>query len=257
MAGTVLAVDGTNLAHRAWHAARESGPAATNMVGNWIARSCDQVSAAEVVVAFDGDRAGHWRYEILPTYKSGRKEKSEEFKAYLANLPKALAEAGWCVFTPSEFEADDVLAAVAHQRSDVVLLSGDRDSLALSCEADILTPGTWVRLDAAAIEQKLGFSPARYPFYASVKGDSSDKIPGVKGLGEKAAKSLVMYFSCVEDFLSDLAGGGELTAQALSPAAAKRLSGKYDEVASQARLSEAVISFRRPEGVPYAAPVVK
>ena len=248
---TVLAVDGTNLAHRAWHASRENGTAAQGYVDSWIARSVEQTGSTEVVVAFDGSSAGHWRYKILPTYKAGRKSKSPEFTAYLLALPDYLAERGWCVFTPEFFEADDVLAAVAHTRTDVVLVTGDRDSLALAPYARLLAPGSWELSDKADVHAKLGFSPDRYSFYSSIKGDSSDKIPGVRGLGPKAANSLVEVFSSVDEFLADLASGGELTAQALGDSAAKRLVGRLDEVSTQAKLSESVIAFRHPEDVPY------
>jgi DNA polymerase-1 len=250
----ILAVDGTNLAHRAWHAVGANTQAATELVNNWLYRAAKVAQAGEAVVCFDGANAGSWRYELLPGYKSGRSVKPPAFTDYVNKLPQHVEGYGWTVFTSPDHEADDALAAVVSVNrgiNEVTVCTGDKDAYSLAVSALLIKPGQWELLDEQKVQELAGVNLSRYDFYCAVKGDASDKIPGVQGLGPKAAAALAGEFASAQEFATDLLGDASRVVNALGAPATKRLLARKDEVAHSVLLCASVIATREPDNVTH------
>ena len=159
------------------------------------------------VAALDSGRC--FRHELYAPYKAHRGEKPEELRQLLLEAPELFRKAGAELLTSPGFEADDVIAAVA----DANLGAGWR-SLLVSNDADLLqlafdggdTSGTFVlhqdkgmyhALGPAQVQAKLGVPPHRVALLKSLKGDSSDAIPGIPGIGPVAAKRLAGQYPSV------------------------------------------------------------
>jgi DNA polymerase-1 len=238
----LLAVDGNSLLHRAHHGRagsdlRDSGGrpiwGLKGLVAS-IAAAVDRVRPDAVVVGFDC-REHSVRRADHPQYKAGRPEKSEELQAQLADAPGLLAAAGFCVVVPGGYEADDVLASSAElaraQRWHCTLVTSDRDSFALLDPttsllrvvnggihgSPVMTPESLAAL--------CGVGPGRYREFAALRGDASDNLPGVFGVGAMNAARLLAAFSSLDEVYAAFGSPREAeVAGAVGPAAAARLA---------------------------------
>jgi 5'-3' exonuclease len=165
------------------------------------------------VACLDLDWRPAFRVALVPTYKAHRVAKSgeEEIPDLLAPqvplLLDVLGAFGLATAGADGFEADDVLATLA-QRDDepVEVVTGDRDMLALATErVTVLYTGKGIaKMEAmgpAEVQAKYGVPPEHYADFAVLRGDPSDGLPGVPGVGEKTAAALVTRFGAIEDIL--------------------------------------------------------
>ncbi|TFH69934.1 5'-3' exonuclease H3TH domain-containing protein [Cellulomonas sp. HD19AZ1] len=221
MTKTLLAVDGNSLIHRAYHAGAASGTRTRDGRPTWAVRgalsqvlgACDRVSADAVVVGFD-DASHNVRKTVHPEYKSHRAEKPTDLVEQLALAADVFRDAGLHVVTPPGHEADDVLAsAAAHADAAgwrTVVCTSDRDAFAL------ITPTTSVlRLINGGVEASpvltperlrlmIGIDPAQYRQFAAMRGDASDNLAGIRGIGEKTGVALLTAFGTVEAAFADV-----------------------------------------------------
>jgi DNA polymerase I len=217
---TVLAVDGNSLAHRGYHAyaaRRQDG----DLVGAGLygflallAAVVDVVNPAAVVVGFDC-REASVRKDAHPSYKGQRPDKPEVLDALLDEIPVALGELGAAVVQHRGWEADDVCgsvaAAAAAARRRCVVATSDRDAFSL------VDDGTTVlrirdgmhraqHVDADRLRRQVGIAPGQYTQYAALRGDVSDNLPGIPGIGPKRARDLLRRYPAVEDAVADPMG---------------------------------------------------
>jgi DNA polymerase I len=147
-------------------------------------------------VAFDPPRTDSWRRHVCPAYKAHRPETEESFKLQVPVMQECCRAAGYTVLEAPHHEADDILAAYAHDAlasgSRVTLVTSDKDLMQL------VRPGIlmWdakadVWFSAAAVEAKFGVPPARVADFLALAGDVADGIPGAKGIGPKTAKGIL------------------------------------------------------------------
>jgi DNA polymerase-1 len=152
------------------------------------------------------------RLEKYAEYKAGRTEAPDEFRQQLGLILEVLETLRIPVVAIPGHEADDVIATLAlraHEEEgmDVTIVTADRDFFQL------LRPGIdmiynlrgiseTVRYDEAKVEERFGLPPSKYLDYVALKGDPSDNIPGVPGVGEKTASKLVQEFGSIEDLLA-------------------------------------------------------
>ncbi len=210
----LLAVDGNSMAHRAWHAIRESddatgafvlGGMVTLMASVWHHGPFDAV-----FVAFDDEVNA--RKEWHPTYKADR-HTDDDLRARLRALPAHLAAAGIATAVEPGIEADDLLAAVTVEatrrgwRTDV--LSGDRDLLPLvDNHVRVLRPratmGDLLAYDPGLVRSEYGVEPAAYRHLAALRGDPSDGLPGVDGIGAKTAARLLADHGTLDELYANL-----------------------------------------------------
>ncbi|NLV71563.1 MAG: DNA polymerase I [Actinobacteria bacterium] len=214
--GPLFLIDGNNVAYRAFYALPEematSGGFPTNALYGFclmIVKVLTEYRPAAVIVAWDS-REKTFRHEEFEEYKAHRKPMPEllsEQWPYLTELSSAfgfvnLAVPGW--------EADDILATLARQAEargrQTFIVTGDRDALQLAGEhVSIManTKGmTEVKVyDPAGVEEKCGVPPRLIPDFIGLKGDTSDNIPGIPGIGEKTAAQLLARFGGLEQVL--------------------------------------------------------
>lgn len=211
---TVLAVDGNSLAHRAFHAAQpdeREGAWMCDMVVRIIASVWWHGPFDAVVVGFDHEVND--RKLLDPGYKAGRSDKDPLLEEQLALLPEQLAAVGFEVACVEGLEADDVLASVATRATAngwrTVLLSSDRDLTAqVNDHVTLLRPrGTMSDLvvtDRDQVRVEYGIDPEQYVDFAALRGDTSDGLQGVVGIGPKTAARLLRDHGTVEELLANL-----------------------------------------------------
>ncbi len=210
----LLAVDGNSLAHRAFHALKHDEPEGafvTRGVVRMLASAWVEGPFHAAVVAFDSP--DNRRKELYPEYKAHRPDKDPELPAQLDLLREHLDACGFVVVEEPGVEADDLLAATADAcqargwRCSV--LSSDRDLLALVSETTtLLRPRQSMSdlrcYDPAAVQREYGVRPDQYTDLAALRGDPSDGLTGVKGVGPKIAARLLRDYDDVPGIYANL-----------------------------------------------------
>ncbi|MFM7059763.1 MAG: DNA polymerase I [Actinomycetes bacterium] len=218
--GTYLLLDGHSLAYRAFYAlpadlATSSGQV-TNAAYGFTAMLAKVVGDLEpdgVAVAFDTS-APTFRKDMDESYKAGRKETPDLFRQQLPIIQQVLRTLAVPVIEAPGFEADDVIATLATQGEaaghDVVVVTGDRDSYQLVRDPHVRVlynkrgVSDYALYDEAGIVERTGVTAAQYPEYAALRGDPSDNLPGVPGIGEKTAAKLVTTYGDLDGIFANL-----------------------------------------------------
>jgi 5'-3' exonuclease len=238
---TLLAVDGNSLLHRSFHASARTGFHTADGRPMWAVRgllsqlsaAVDRVCADAVVVGFD-DPCASRRRERWPSYKSHRDSKPRTLEDQLEAAVEMLRGLGVVVVVPKGLEADDVLASAAAYAPTVgartVLATSDRDSFALigphTTMLRILNGGVDASplLDARRLFMVTGVRPEQYLDFAALRGDASDNLPGVNGIGPKTAARLLAEFGTAQAAFDDAAGDGERCRRVLGAGTTRRLA---------------------------------
>jgi 5'-3' exonuclease len=238
---TLLAVDGNSLLHRSFHASARTGFHTADGRPMWAVRgllsqlsaAVDRVCADAVVVGFD-DPAASVRRDRWPSYKAQRDTKPHTLAAQLDSAVEVLGDLGVAVVVPEGLEADDVLASAAAWAPTVgartVLATSDRDSFALIDEHTkmlrILNGGVDASplLDPQRLFMVTGVRPEQYTDFAALRGDASDNLPGVHGIGPKTAARLLAEFGTARAAFDDAAGDGERCRAVLGAGTTRRLA---------------------------------
>lgn len=216
-----MLVDAANLYFRAFYAIPDSVTAPDGRPVNAIRGFLD-MSAALIdkrrpdrwVACLDLDWRPAFRVALVPSYKAHRvaKDGSEQIPDQLSPQVPLLLDVLGAFGLPTAgadgFEADDVMATLAHRDTDPVeVVTGDRDMLALASDrVTVLYTGKGIaKMEAmgpAEVLAKYGVPPEHYADFAVLRGDPSDGLPGVPGVGEKTAAALVGRFGAVEDIIA-------------------------------------------------------
>lgn len=173
-----------------------------------------------IAVAFDVSR-DTFRSRMYPEYKATRAKTPPEFAGQVELIKQILEALNIAVVTADGFEADDILATLAHASSvPVSIVSGDRDSFQLiKDDVTILYPKKGMSdlaiMNAAAVEEKYGVPPERYRDLAALVGESSDNLPGVPGVGPKTAAKWIVQYGSLEAILADKESVGGKVGDAL------------------------------------------
>jgi 5'-3' exonuclease len=171
----------------------------------------DRAEPSHIAACFDESLSTSFRNERFPEYKANREPAPDELKAQFADC-KALCQAlGVLALSSSRYEADDIIATLVARarraRHAVTIVSRDKDLAQLLGPDDLL----WdfaedISYDAKAIEQRFGVPPARMTDWQGLVGDAVDNIPGVRGVGPKAATALIREYSDLEGVYANLEG---------------------------------------------------
>src|SRR5690554_2478351 len=177
-----------------------------------IARLVSEFRPTEIVACWDDDWRPQWRVDLIPTYKAHRvapvqaedvsaavEETPDLLTAQIPIIREVLGALGIPVVGAPNHEADDVIGTLAsHSPIPFDVITGDRDLFQLvddSREVRVIYTGRGMSkleiLTDAALEAKYGISPAQYADFAAMRGDASDGLPGVTGVGEKTAVTLL------------------------------------------------------------------
>jgi DNA polymerase I len=202
----LLAVDGDSLAHRAFHALPDSirgadGKPANMLVGfaNMLLRVWESEAPRTVFVGFDSIGEPTYRHELLPQYQSGR-DFPRILTDQLDQLPEFVEALGFRWAKAAGYEADDFVAAAVRAEEDAggtaLVLTSDRDMFQLASEkTTVLMPkrgvGDLQRVGPEEVRERYGVRPEQVPDFVALRGDSADRIPGARGIGESRAATIL------------------------------------------------------------------
>jgi DNA polymerase I len=212
----LLLLDGHSLAYRAFFALPPENFATTtgqptNAVYGFTAMLINVLrdeQPTHVAVAFDRAEPT-FRHEQYVEYKATRKETPADFRSQLSLIFEVLDALGIARLSVPGFEADDIIATLATQAAsemDVLIVTGDRDALQL-VTGDVTVLYTMrgisemARFTPQAVQEKYGLSPAQYPDFAALRGDPSDNLPGIPGVGEKTATRWIAEFGSLAELV--------------------------------------------------------
>lgn len=190
-----------------------------------------------VVHVFDNDWRPAPRVAAYPGYKSARADEPEQLTTQFAVLPTILDALGHPQVEAPGWEADDAigtLCASAEGKERLAVVTGDRDLLQLVRDPHVRVLFTvkgvseLAEFDEAAVEERYGVPPSRYVDFAILRGDPSDGLPGVPGIGEKTARALVAAYPDLDALLADAASQ--------TPRLAQRLTAAGEYVAAMRRI---------------------
>lgn len=168
---------------------------------------------AEVVAVFDADWRPKVRVDAYPGYKAQRPDDPPELPPQFGVIAEVLDAAGVKRVEAPGLEADDAIATLVARLEDgarASVVTGDRDLLGLvkDPQVDLLFPVKGLsdptRFDEAAVEAKYGVRPSLYPAFATLRGDSSDGLPGVAGIGPVRAAKLLNEWGSIDGILDHL-----------------------------------------------------
>ena len=169
-----------------------------------------------VAVAFDVSRKT-FRTEIFPEYKANRAKTPDEFRSQMSYLNELVKGFGISQFSLEGFEADDLIATITKRAekegAEVLICTGDRDSFQLvTAQTTVLYPKRGVsemaRMTPQSVQEKYGMTPDQYPDFAALRGDPSDNLPSIPGVGEKTAAKWVVEFGSLTELLAQAATVG-------------------------------------------------
>ena len=176
-----------------------------------------------VAVAFDVSRKT-FRTDIFPDYKANRAKTPDEFRSQMSFLKDLVKGFGITQFAVEGYEADDIIATITKQAeregAEVLICTGDRDSFQLITDkTTVLYPKRGVsemaRMTPSAVQEKYGMSPDQYPDFAALRGDPSDNLPSIPGVGEKTAAKWIVEYGSLQDLIANVDKVGGKVGQSL------------------------------------------
>ncbi|HYB82611.1 MAG TPA: 5'-3' exonuclease H3TH domain-containing protein, partial [Mycobacterium sp.] len=209
-----MLLDGNSLAFRAFYALpaenfKTRGGLTTNAVYGFTAMLINLLrdeAPTHIAAAFDVSRQT-FRSERYPEYKANRSSTPDEFHGQIDITKEVLGALGITVLAEPGFEADDLIATLATEAENegyrVLVVTGDRDALQLvSDDVTVLYPRKGVsdltRFTPEAVVEKYGLTSKQYPDFAALRGDPSDNLPGIPGVGEKTAAKWISEYGSLQ-----------------------------------------------------------
>jgi DNA polymerase-1 len=215
---TLLLLDGHSLAYRAFFALPVENFATTtgqptNAVYGFTAMLINVLrdeKPTKVAVAFDRSEPT-FRHEQYVEYKAGRTKAPDEFRSQVSLIFEVLDALGIRHLSAPGYEADDIIATLATRAEadgdKVLIVTGDRDTFQLvSDSTTVLYNSRGVsdmkRYDPAGLQEKYGLTPEQYPDFAALRGDPSDNLPSIPGVGEKTATKWIVEYGSLENLVN-------------------------------------------------------
>ena len=216
----LLLIDGHSMAYRAFFALpvenfRSSKGQPTNAIygfGSMLLNLIINEKPTHIAVAFDVSRKT-FRTEMFPEYKATRAATPDEFRSQLSYINELVDSLNIRRFAIEGFEADDILATLSTRAVaegfEVLICTGDRDSFQLvTPKITVLYPKKGVtemaRMTPDAVFEKYGLTPVQYPDFAALRGDPSDNLPSVPGVGEKTATKWIADFGSLSKLIESV-----------------------------------------------------
>jgi len=215
----LLLIDGHSMAYRAFYALpvenfKTSAGQPTNAIygfASMLINLIKEEKPTHIAVAFDVSRKT-FRTERFPEYKANRASTPDEFRSQMSHINEMIESFGIKHFEVEGFEADDIIATLAKAAElkgfETLICTGDRDSFQLvNNKTTVLYPKKGVtemsRMTPAAVVEKYGLTPEQYPDFAALRGDPSDNLPSVPGVGEKTATKWIVDYGSLEKLLEN------------------------------------------------------
>lgn len=275
MADRLMLLDTASLYFRAFYGVPDTvkAPDGTSVNAargllDMIAKLVSTYEPTHVIACWDDDWRPQWRVDLIPTYKTHRvaevvaddtdiEEVPDPLTAQIPVIRDELAVLGIPVVGHADHEADDVIASYATQHTGAVdVVTGDRDLFQLvddTRSVRVIYTGRGMSnldvLDDAAVVEKYGVLASQYADFAVLRGDASDGLPGVAGIGEKTAAALLAAHGDLAGILSEAARGG------LSASVRAKILAATDYLAVAPRVVEVVRTLDLPAaGAPLRSP---
>lgn len=227
--GKLILIDGHSLAFRAYHAlpadmATRAGEPTNATYGffSMLLNVLKEQRPDYVAVAFDVGRT--FRHEQYAEYKGHRERTPPDLERQIERIQQVIQAFNIPIFTAEGYEADDVLATLARQAEkqglETLIVTGDRDIVqCVSNRVHVLTSGRrfsdTIVYDPAKVRERYGLTPRQLVDLKALIGDKSDNVPGVRGVGEKSALSLLQRYGSLESIYKHL---NEITAKRIRKA---------------------------------------
>ncbi len=216
----IILIDGHALAYRAYYAfvrnplinSKGENTSAVYGFTRVILQILNKFEPRRIAVAFDSEEETE-RHRQYGEYKAHRKEMPEDMVTQLPLIEKMMEALGIPTLECPGYEADDIIATVARkaesQGMDVKIISGDKDLYSLLSErVHMIKPSRGGELESEItpedVKEKYGLEPEQMVDFLSLMGDSSDNIPGVRGIGEKTALKLLHQFGSVDNIIASI-----------------------------------------------------
>jgi DNA polymerase-1 len=210
----LMALDGNSLAYRAFFALPTDMATSAGQVTNAVYGFCTMLNTLVkdhqpdgVIVVFDR-REKTFRHEAVPEYKAQREQQPDILYQQLDIIKELLVAFGVPVIDAVGFEGDDLIATIAthaeENGAELIVVTGDRDSYQLVKDPLVRVlynkrgVSDYALYDEAGIVERTGVKPNQYPDYAALRGDPSDNLEGVPGVGEKTAAKLINQYGSLE-----------------------------------------------------------
>ncbi len=220
MADRVMLVDGNSLTYRAFFALPTDMATASGQVTNAVFGFTSMLinllrdhRPTRVAVAFDRPEPT-FRHERVTTYKANRDEAPDILRQQMGLVRQVVEKLNIPILEIAGYEADDILATLATRARDagaeVLVVTGDRDTYQLVEDPLVRVlynkrgVSDYALYDEAGIQERTGVHPRDYPIYAALRGDPSDNLPGVPGVGEKTAAKLVNAYGDLDGIYAHL-----------------------------------------------------
>ena len=215
-----MLLDGNSLAYRAFFAlptdmATASGQV-TNAVFGFTSMLVNLLKDRQpdgIAVAFDLP-APTFRHAMVPDYKAGRSEAPDILRQQMGLVRQVVEALKIPIIEKETFEADDIIATLATEArdrgDDVIIVTGDRDTYQLVEDPHVKVlynkrgVSDYAFYDEQGIVERTGVHPTKYPMYAALRGDPSDNLPGVPGVGEKTAAKLINEYGDLDGIFANL-----------------------------------------------------
>jgi DNA polymerase I len=249
-----MLVDGNSLTYRAFHALPQDLATASGQVTNAVYGFTSMLinlvrdhRPDGIAIAFDRPEPT-FRHEQVDTYKANRVAAPDILKQQMGLVREVVETLRLPVLELAGFEADDIIATLATRAAaaghDVLIVTGDRDSYQLVADPHVRVlynkrgVSDYALYDEAGIEDRCGVRPERYVEYAALRGDTSDNLPGVPGVGEKTAAKLINTYGGIDGIYEHL--------DAQTPKLRENLAAAEDQV----RINAIVMELRRDVPLP-------
>ena len=220
MGKSLIIIDGNSIINRAFYGVRnlstKDGTPTNAVYGflNILFKYTDEIQPDYLCVAFDL-AAPTFRHEMFTEYKANRKGMPDDLAVQMPIMKEVLSAMNITILEQEGYEADDIIGTVARlcgeEGVECIIVTGDRDDLQLASDTTNIYLTTTSKgqtttdiYDKAAVEQKYGVTPEEFIDVKALMGDTSDNIPGVAGIGEKTALSLIQRCKSIEAVYDDL-----------------------------------------------------
>ncbi len=211
----IVLIDGNSILNRAYYAL----PALVNREGknvnavlgflNILLKALDEIKPSHIIVAFD-KYGVNFRKKLYPAYKANRKPMPTDLAEQLPMLKNLLEKMSIKYLEEAGVEADDIIGTVSKKCADnTVILTSDRDLLQLIDQTTtVMLTKRGVSeveyLDQISLKERYCLTPQQVVDYKALRGDASDNIPGVRGIGEKGASNLIQQFGNLDNIYSNI-----------------------------------------------------
>lgn len=263
----LVLLDAHAIIHRAYHAlpgfSSANGEATGALYGlvTMLMRIVNEFEPDYMVACYDLP-GKTFRHEAYDDYKAGRGEAEDDLVHQLQRSRDVCEAFNVPIYDKPGYEADDMLGTIVHQLKDnkdveIIIASGDMDTLQLvsgdRVQVYTLRKGIkdTVMYNEDAVRERFGFGPERMIDYKGLRGDASDNIPGIAGIGEKTATTLITTFGSIEDIYAALEKGEEVLADA---GIKKGVIAKLQEGREDADFSKTLATIRHDAPITFKLP---